>query len=201
MQGTIQEIKKVFRYAFDPEYGQTGRVLGLEINGQVLEIAHDGITATDETRKHYMQMEKAIDEIVSKFGDKPAQSEPITESGNQKDTIPKKAAASKDEKPKKKRGRPPKAKAEDASKKEPGRPRKNPVQKEDTDITLSSSETSSEPPVATEPAEDEVIYHEPCKTCRKSRRNAEGEYPVCDTPMFEKGTSGIETCALWWERR
>lgn len=83
-------------------------------------------------------------------------------------------------------------------KRKPGRPRKK--RPTDEEI-LSSVETSTEPPVATDPVEEEVIYHEPCKTCRKSRRNADGEYPACDSPMFETGPSGIETCALWWERR
>jgi hypothetical protein len=113
--------------------------------------------------------------------------------------------------PKKKRGRPPKAKADGTPKKKAGRPKKvveiSPLtvgeEKEasplkQAKIAEPSAQVKEEAPPVTAEA---PTYHEPCKTCRKSRKNADGEYPVCDTPMFDTGPSGIETCLLWWERR
>jgi hypothetical protein len=119
------------------------------------------------------------------------------------------------ETPKKKRGRPPKAKTEGTPKKKVGRPKKV-VEINPLTVGEESKKSTEVPPLKqakiagaivqskeeTPQVTSEVpVYHEPCKTCRKSRKNAEGEYPACDTPMFEIGPSGIETCSLWWERR
>jgi len=113
--------------------------------------------------------------------------------------------------PKKKRGRPPKVKTEGTPKKKAGRPKKV---VEISPLTVGEEKEASAPKSAkiagaivqskeeAPPVTVEALtYHEPCKTCRKSRKNAEGEYPVCDTPAFDTGPSGIETCLLWWERR
>lgn len=43
-------------------------------------------------------------------------------------------------------------------------------------------------------------YHEACKTCRKSRKDDKGKYPPCSMASFSTGSSGIESCALWWEK-
>lgn len=106
-------------------------------------------------------------------------------------------------------GRPRKAvKAEEQPKKKRGRQRKV---VEVSPLTV-GEEAKAKPAKIVEPnaqMKEEIkpvtaevsTYHEPCKTCRKSRRTSDGEYPVCDSPMFETGPSGIETCALWWERR
>lgn len=116
------------------------------------------------------------------------------------------------QKPKHAGGRPRKAvKAEEQPKKKRGRPRKvvevSPLTvgeeaKAPSKKAAKIAEPNAQVKVEIKPVTAEVpTYHEPCKTCRKSRRTSDGEYPVCDSPMFETGPSGIETCALWWERR
>lgn len=98
------------------------------------------------------------------------------------------------EQPKKKRGRPRKVRPTDeeilnsVNAKEP-----LPTPKEPSDKKIEHEQ----------PIKDEkgLVYHEPCKTCRKSRRNSEGNYPMCDVGYFEKTLSGTEVCPLWWERK
>lgn len=116
------------------------------------------------------------------------------------------------QKPKHAGGRPRKAvKAEEQPKKKRGRPRKvvevspltvgeeakAPSRKQakiaDSSVELKNQEQSE---TVLSPT-----YHEPCKTCRKSRRDASGNYPPCKDGILKTGTSGIETCELWWERR
>ncbi|MGE4455215.1 MAG: hypothetical protein AB7D92_11880 [Sphaerochaeta sp.] len=115
------------------------------------------------------------------------------------------------ETPKKKRGRPPKAKTEGTPKKKAGRPKKvveiSPLTVgEEKEVPPLKQAKIAEPSAQVKEKTPQVtaevpVYHEPCKTCRKSRKNTDGEYPVCDTPAFDTGPSGIETCLLWWERR
>ena len=113
------------------------------------------------------------------------------------------------QKPKHAGGRPRKAvKAEEQPKKKRGRPRKV---VEVSPLTV-GEEAKAKPAKIVEPnaqMKEEIkpvtaevsTYHEPCKTCRKSRRDASGNYPPCKDGILKTGTSGIETCALWWERR
>lgn len=112
-------------------------------------------------------------------------------------------------KPKHAGGRPRKAvKAEEQPKKKRGRPRKV---VEVSTLTV-GEEVKAKPAKIVEPSvelksqeQSETVlvptYHEPCKTCRKSRRDASGNYPPCNDGVLKVGSSGIETCELWWERR
>lgn len=77
-------------------------------------------------------------------------------------------------------------------KKKRGRPRK--VRLTDDEILKSAGVEDHIPGV------EPVTYHNPCKTCRKSRLDDNGKYPPCTMPSFTTGSSGIETCSLWWEK-
>lgn len=81
--------------------------------------------------------------------------------------------------PKKRRGRPPKARPTDA-------------QVIDLVTTLHPLQMPKEP--------DQEIYHDACKTCRKSSKDDAGNFPRCSMATFRTGSSGIETCEFWWER-
>ena len=112
--------------------------------------------------------------------------------------------------PKKRMGRPPKAaphpdrpisnlpegfKVLDLPKKRRGRPPKA----SPTDAQVIDLVTTLHPlPMPEEP--DQAIYHEACKTCRKSSMDNAGTFPRCSMATFSTGSSGIETCEFWWER-
>ncbi len=109
-------------------------------------------------------------------------------------------------------GRPHKAKVEPDSqpKKKRGRPRKvvevSPLTIGEEAKVLSLKKAKIAEPSAKIQEEAKPVtvkvpaYHEPCKTCRKTRRDGDGQYPPCKDAAFKTGTSGIETCDLWWER-